>query len=551
MSDLTITGGIRGLNIGNQQFTLRGLTISNAITAINQIWSWGFDYVGVSITNCSVGLDMSNGGPSAQTVGSVTLIDSTITNTGIGVRTAHSPTQAPQTNGSLIIENVILNNVPVAVQGPNGATALAGGSITISGWGEGHEYTPNGPTNFEGTFTATPRSAALLQSGGRYYEMSKPQYASTPTASVLSVRSAGAKGDGTTDDTVALQAALTQGASQGQLVFFDAGTYKVSNTLYFPPGSQVVGETYSVIMSSGSTFSNINQPVPVVQIGRPGDSGSIQWSDMVVSTQGAQAGAVLIEWNMAASTGSGMWDVHTRIGGFAGSDLQVANCPTTPTTVNTNCIAAYMSMHVTASATGAYLENCWFWTADHDLDSASSTQISVYTGRGFLVEGNTVWLYGTAVEHHSLYQYQFANTQAVYMGQIQTETPYYQPTPDAAISPFPPNATLNDPTYASTCPRSGNCDALGLRILNCENIFAYSAGLYSFFDTYSTTCSVGGGPENCQSQIFDVENSSNIFVYNLATIGAGCMITEDGACLAQYSDNVNVFPDTIALFRTG
>ena len=31
--------------------------------------------------------------------------------------------------------------------------------------------------------------------------------------------------------------------------------------------------------------------------------------------------------------------------------------------------------------------------------------------------------YGTAVEHHALYQYQFANTQNIYMGQIQTETP--------------------------------------------------------------------------------------------------------------------------------
>jgi glucan 1,3-beta-glucosidase len=30
---------------------------------------------------------------------------------------------------------------------------------------------------------------------------------------------------------------------------------------------------------------------------------------------------------------------------------------------------------------------------------------------------------GTAVEHHTLYQYQLANTQNLYMGFIQTETP--------------------------------------------------------------------------------------------------------------------------------
>jgi hypothetical protein len=29
---------------------------------------------------------------------------------------------------------------------------------------------------------------------------------------------------------------------------------------------------------------------------------------------------------------------------------------------------------------------------------------------------------GTAVEHHTLYQYQFASTKDIFMGQIQTET---------------------------------------------------------------------------------------------------------------------------------
>lgn len=63
-------------------------------------------------------------------------------------------------------------------------------------------------------------------------------------------------------------------------------------------------------------------------------------------------------------------------GGFTGSALQVAQCPTTPNlatppaAVNKDCIAAYLTMHVTKSATGLYLENVWLWTADHDLDDA-------------------------------------------------------------------------------------------------------------------------------------------------------------------------------------
>jgi len=84
---------------------------------------------------------------------------------------------------------------------------------------------------------------------------------------------------------------------------------------------------------------------------------------MIVSTQGAQAGATLIEWNLATSgTPSGMWDVHTRVGGFVGSDLQVAQCPVTASSsaVNTNCIGAFMSMHITPSAAGLYMENVSF-----------------------------------------------------------------------------------------------------------------------------------------------------------------------------------------------
>ena len=154
-------------------------------------------------------------------------------------------------------------------------------------------------------------------------------------------------------------------------------------------------------MSSGAFFANSNSPQPVVRVGLPGESGNIEWSDMIVSTQGAQAGAILIEWNLASrGTPSGMWDVHTRIGGFAGSNLQVGQCPTTPAVmtppapVNPNCIAAFMSMHITKFASNLYLENVWLWTADHDLDDPNSTQVTIYTGRGLYIESavGTIWL---------------------------------------------------------------------------------------------------------------------------------------------------------------
>lgn len=210
-------------------------------------------------------------------------------------------------------------------------------------------------------------------------------------------------------------------------------------------------------------------------------------------------------------------------------------------------------MHVTKTASGLYLENVWLWTADHDLEDRSSTQITIYTGRGLYIESvaGTTWLIGTAVEHHSLYQYQFANTRNIFAGQIQTETAYYQPNPDATI-PFPPVALLNDPDFATSCAgRTGNCaDGWGLRVLDSEGIRVYGAGLYSFFDNYSTTCSNAGNGETCQTSIYSLDSKSDVDVYNLNTIGSTSMITRDGKSLASYADNINAFPDTIALFRS-
>ncbi|CAG8892931.1 unnamed protein product [Penicillium egyptiacum] len=546
LTDVTITGGLYGANVGNQQFMMRNLVVSNAVTGISQIWDWGWTYQGITLTNCTTAVSINNGGPGNQLVGSVVILDSTIRNCPTFIATAWQ--SSTSTNGSLILENIVLENVPAAVQGPSG-TILAGSSrfTTISAWGQGHKYTPDGPINFQGTFSALTRPNDLLTGvSSNYYTKSKPQYESLPASSFISIRSAGAKGDGSTDDTATIQSALTSAVSSGKVVFFDQGVYKVTSTLYFPPGSRIVGEGYSVIMASGSIWGDISKPVPVVQVGKSGQAGSFEWSDMILSTQGSTPGAVLIEWNLAADSGSGMWDVHTRIGGFTGSQQQVAQCPI-PAAVSVACEVAYMSMHITSTANRVYLENVWLWTADHDLDSADNTRISVYTGRGLLVEGENIWLYGTGSEHHSLYQYQFSSARAIMAGFIQTETPYYQPNLDAANGPYPTNAILKDPDYSSCLP--GNCDALSLRVLDSQDILVYGAGFYSFFNNYDTACSTFPVPENCQSEIFSVEGStSGLVVYALSTVGTTNMIVRDGISLAVVSENLATYAATIAYF---
>lgn len=81
----------------------------------------------------------------------------------------------------------------------------------------------------------------------------------------VSVRSFGAKGDGSTDDTAALQRAIDQlylnSATKGSVesrikLHIEAGTYVISDTLYIPPQATIIGE------GSGKTILRmiVNKP---------------------------------------------------------------------------------------------------------------------------------------------------------------------------------------------------------------------------------------------------------------------------------------------------
>lgn len=304
-------------------------------------------------------------------------------------------------------------------------------------------------------------------------------------------------------------------------------------------------------MASGSAFSSETSPVPMLQVGNAGDSGVAELSDLIFSTKGAQPGAILVQWNIRDPSGSqgvsGMWDCHFRVGGAAGTDLQTAQCPKGQSS-NPSCNAAYMHLQLTPSSS-AYLENVWAWTADHDLDG--SDQVSVYTGRGILVESTNgpVWMYGTASEHNVLYQYQVSNAKNVLMAMIQTETPYYQPGPPAP-QPFAPSSSINDPTFTNCASGSTTCPlAWGLRVVSSSDVYVYGSGLYNFFSNYDQTCL---DTENCQDAMVDLEsNSGNVYLYNLNTKAATNMVTSGGTSLAKQADNTNGFCQTVNAFLVG
>ncbi|OJZ89792.1 glycoside hydrolase family 55 protein [Aspergillus luchuensis CBS 106.47] len=612
MSDLTFNGGNYGAFFGNQQFTTRNLTFNDCNTAIYMNWNWAWTFKSVSINNCQVGLNMS-ASPSNQTVGSVLMLDSTFTSTPTGVVTAFSSDSIPTGGGALVLENVDFTGSTVAIASVNGDTILKGGSVVsnyVQGnvytpgsssnsnnntAGTSAGSTPAEPTSqsagasvvaqgsgsasaatstsssgsyfgtssnstgqcstktvtktrIETTIPSQAMASSLLTSSGSVFEKSKPLYGSYAASSFVSVKSAGAKGDGTTDDTAIIQSVLDN-ATEDQIVYFDHGAYIITDTIKVPKNIKITGEVWPMLMAYGDKFSDQKNPIPMLQVGEAGESGSVEISDLVLETKGPAPGAILVQWNLqAASQGSvGMWDVHARIGGSAGTELQSDTCAKTPsqtTTPNEKCIGAFLLFHATQNAS-VYLENTWFWTADHDLDASGHGQINIYNGRGILLESQgPAWLYGTAAEHNQLYNYQVSNAKNVFMGLIQTETPYYQANPNA-LTPFTPQTSWSDPDF-SYCTTDSCRKAWGLRIINSSETYIYGAGLYSFFDNYSQTCLA---TESCQENIVEVD-CSDVHIYGLSTKASTNMITSSsGDGLVPQEGNESTYCSTIALFE--
>ncbi|KAK6535009.1 hypothetical protein TWF281_006307 [Arthrobotrys megalospora] len=543
LSDLEFEGGAMGAYVGNQQFTVRNLKFKNhAVRAIHIHWDWGWTWKGLDISNCPVGILMSTGGPVIE-VGSALFIDSKFTNVPVGI-SVFNPNPTGK-SAQLGLFNLATTNVPRIVEVQGGSTILPGssGSTYIKAWGLGKRYDTataaqglwqNGAHFPSALVPVIP--ASLLQVPGDqssgYFQRSKPQYETVAASNFINAKSSfGAVGNGVADDTNALNNAFSSAASTGKILWIPAGVYVVTNTIFIPKGTKVVGQSWPQIMGAGTRFQNAASPYPVIKVGNVGDVGDVEIQDLMFTVRGKTAGAIILQWNIhEASRGSAaMWDTHIRVGGQRGSDLQVGNCPKKTGSVNPSCIAAALMVHITSKASG-YFENTWFWVADHDLDIPAQTQIDIYVARGFLIESSgPVWLYGTASEHCVLYQYQTVDASNVFMGMIQTEEPYYQVAPKAP-APFESSLQVfpSDPTFSdcTSKPSSKSCAvAWGVRVVNSHSILIYGAGLYSWFSEYTQECLV---TENCQDKIFEIKQSANIWIYSLITKASVEMISPVG-----------------------
>ena len=144
-----------------------------------------------------------------QTAGALAIIDATVSDTPIFYRTSTASNGALA--GSIVLNNIALNNVSTAVTVLDGSEVLAGGTTTIDSWGQGNVYSgTDGTLQFtSGTITAPSKASSLL-AGGKIFSRTIPQYEDYAVDQFVSVKSQGAKGDGQTDDTAAIQNVLNQ-----------------------------------------------------------------------------------------------------------------------------------------------------------------------------------------------------------------------------------------------------------------------------------------------------------------------------------------------------
>jgi glucan 1,3-beta-glucosidase len=397
MDGVTVIGGDIPFNFGNQQYAVHNLHIigtPSSTVCMNLFWSWTLTFTNLTLENCPVGITFTG-----SQAGALVLVDATFSNVSYGIQTDWANGKPWEDAATLYLERLTATNVQTITAGLPG-----GASLTIDSWAQG-------PTYRKGALVTEGQSVLPVVNTALVAPPPRPSLADLAPAAVVNVLDFGAKGDGVSDDTAALVAAISAQPAGGA-VFLPQGRYLVSSTITLRADSTLMGEALSEIHPSPTAplWANAAQPAPLLLLpaSSPGDSSAPRLLELLLATSGDGdvPGCVMLDWQ---SSGAALWDVHQRI-------YDVAHT------------LAYL--HGGASGTWS---NGWNWVADHDINT--NKELAVANPRGVLVEGvmGPLLLYGVASEHSVLYEFNFTGSANI----TQCVTGDSRAEPESALPPVP------------------------------------------------------------------------------------------------------------------
>ncbi|PRP83184.1 exo-beta-1,3-glucanase [Planoprotostelium fungivorum] len=540
LSNINIIGGNTGILLdAAQQLQMKSISFNGTGVGITIKQCFNCLFTDMSFYNVAVGVDMTSSTTSASPngdIGALTLMDTTANSVGTLVKTV-SPSKGG--DHTLILQNVQGYNVTNMVDINSGAILVNGTNFTTNAWVYGYTYTlgSNGSSTI-GTYPIS-RDPSLLNSVGEYVTLPCPTFVGLQAINVKNVTGYPVAGNGYTDDTINLQYIISNYINY--VLYFPAGTYRVTQTLFFPPNSRIHGEGWSTLSAWGPLFNNASAPVPLALVGNPGDVGVAQFVDMQFTVGQPLPGCILMRVNMAGNNPGdvGLWNTYFRVGGIAGSWV-LTNC-------TNNCQSAYLSLHLT-NTSSSYLENVLGIAADRDIDYAMFKQ-NVSAARGILIESRLpTWLHGTSFQHHALYQYNFRNVNSLFVGLHHTEGSIFQgqgaPSNLMAPSGWTINPNLGDPDF-SNCPvNSTGCRmAWHMYINRVSGAYLYGTSLNSV-----TNNGVACLDNTCQQNAAFVGDSRGIVWMGINTHYAQNMISFNSGNPLTSANNTGPFGGLIGLY---
>jgi hypothetical protein len=109
-----------------------------------------------------------------------------------------------------------------------------------------------------------------------FYTRRQPKYIDVGASQVINLKSAGARVDGVTNDTTALNTIFSAAANMSSIVYIPYGVYVITVIVKIPVGARIVGQAWPKILAKGPKFQESTASRPAVKVREPGKSRVIK-----------------------------------------------------------------------------------------------------------------------------------------------------------------------------------------------------------------------------------------------------------------------------------